>query len=217
MRSYLRKLKKLYSRFQNKNIVFLHVGKTAGTSLRHYIWSTNIPFSYNVHFPKHGEVPILEPKNTLYFINIRDPFERIESGFNSRLRQGYPAYDNPWSDEERIFYKKYPSFIKFVEQCLTDKSVYLNFKKHNIHCQFGYDHYLSEIQNFGLKNQVQKLNYATCQEEVSLLLLETIRSPILHMHKSTCKQDFSQLALRNSFCDKFLTDEYHALKILKNE
>lgn len=211
------KFKKLCSRLQNTNVVFLHVGKTAGTSLRSFIWSTSIPFRYNVHFPTHGEVPVFDVDNTFYFINVRDPFDRIQSGFNSRLRQGLPAYNNPWSEEERSFYEKYPTFIYFVQQCMIDKSLYSRFQMHNVHCRYGYAHYLAEIQNLGLVNKIRQVNFETCQQDIALVLKEANNPPSLHMHKSSDKLVRPPLTLRNSFTNKFLIDEYNAIKLLQNE
>jgi hypothetical protein len=40
---------------------------------------------------------------------VRDPASRFVSGFNSRLRQGRPRYNMPWTEAERTAFAVYPT------------------------------------------------------------------------------------------------------------
>lgn len=87
---------------------FLHIGKTGGTAIRHAVgqWPSN---RYRVEVHGHGvpmhEIPVGEP----FFFVVREPIGRFVSGFNSRLREGLPRYDVPWSDGEAIAFARFPT------------------------------------------------------------------------------------------------------------
>lgn len=87
----------------NLPIAFLHIGKTAGTSVsqlckglaRHRIKIVTLK-----HTVRLTDLPPQMP----YFFSIRHPISRFKAGFYSRKRMGRPLYSNPWSaEEERAF------------------------------------------------------------------------------------------------------------------
>lgn len=85
----------------------LHIGKTGGTAIRHALAS----FANRNLFALHSHAVRLRdcPEDELVFVVIRHPVDRFVSGFNSRLRQGRPRYDVPWSRRERLAFALFPS------------------------------------------------------------------------------------------------------------
>jgi hypothetical protein len=81
----------------------LHVGKTGGTALRSMLQ----PFADQGMFVLHDHHVRLSdcPATALTFVVIRHPVARFISGFNSRLRQGRPRYERPWSLQERLAFR----------------------------------------------------------------------------------------------------------------
>jgi hypothetical protein len=79
----------------------LHIGKTGGTALGHVLQQRDdVEFVYSGHNATIDQIPPGE--NVI--VPLRDPVSRFVSGFNSRLRQGAPRYQVPWTPrEERIF------------------------------------------------------------------------------------------------------------------
>jgi len=89
-------------------ICLLHIGKTGGSFLRSILRHNEgrgradlrlLPHQGNAKSSakRHGADRRLA-------LVIRDPEERFLSGFYSRLRQGRPTYDFPWSAEEAAAY-----------------------------------------------------------------------------------------------------------------
>ena len=210
------KFKKIISLSRSKSLIFLHVGKTAGTSLRTFVWKSNIPFTYNVKFPNHGQIPSYINSKPIYLISLRDPLERLQSGFDSRLRQGRPAYNNPWSNDEKIFFSKFYSFKIFVKECLNKPKLYDNFKDLNIHARYDYTYYLELIKTKGILSDIITFTYSTNQLDLCEYLgIKTKMLPV-HLHKSP-KSDFdNKIKLYSDFTDMFLKSEYNSIEILKN-
>jgi hypothetical protein len=55
------------------------------------------------------------PSKDKYFFFVRDPLERLISGFIHRQNQGLPRYDRPWSPVERDAFAKFDNVA-----CLAD-------------------------------------------------------------------------------------------------
>ena len=211
------KLKKLLSRTRSEHLIFLHVGKTAGTSLRHFILESNIPYKYNVRFPKHGEIPIHTLTKAHYFLSLRDPFERIVSGFNSRLRQGKPAYNNPWSRDEVDFYSRFPSFNAFMNECLNTPDLFRQFQDINIHAKYNYSYYLNYLQKLGISDKIVCLDYKDNQIQLCNFLEFHSNNPPLHLHQSPNIVNEIDREQHTKFISSFLRPEYNSVKILRNE
>jgi hypothetical protein len=85
------------------DIVFLHIGKNAGTQVKHLSEQINniqsrIKILNFGHKCKLTDIPI----STRYFFSVRDPITRFKSGFYSRKRKGQPRLYNEWSPEEEV-------------------------------------------------------------------------------------------------------------------
>ncbi|HEX8553351.1 MAG TPA: sulfotransferase family 2 domain-containing protein [Sphingomonas sp.] len=85
----------------------LHIGKTGGTAVKHVLR----PFADQGLFVLHGHAHRLRdcPADALVFFVVRHPVDRFVSAFNSRLRQGRPRHDVPWSRKERLAFRIFPS------------------------------------------------------------------------------------------------------------
>lgn len=106
---------------------FIHVGKTGGTSMLkaleqcvntsivqgvlggsvahgHHAGSDYLYDTYSHH---GGLQP--PPEGEDLIIAVRSPIHRFVSGFLSRKRQGRPAYQVPWTPEEKMIYEAFPT------------------------------------------------------------------------------------------------------------
>ena len=104
--------------------VFMHLGKTAGTTVKSVVKSLK----------EHGEVTpfvtghkislqtVLERfPNAKLSITLRDPLERIISGFNSRLRQGRPIYDRMWTAREAAAFSLFNNVEDYFRACISTR------------------------------------------------------------------------------------------------
>ncbi|MFC2970365.1 hypothetical protein [Acidimangrovimonas pyrenivorans] len=96
-----------------RRIVFLHIGKTGGTALRGLLRAQveatgQRPFRILSHSVTLAEAAAQFPHAELGFF-IRDPLDRLVSGFVSRQRRGRPRFDIPWSAGERAAFSRYDS------------------------------------------------------------------------------------------------------------
>ena len=86
---------------------FLHIGKTGGTAVIDVLRRHRVSGAYFIydhpHFFKLSNVP--EGEAAFFF--VRDPMTRFISGFNSRLRQGRPRHDLPWSAAEKRTFSEF--------------------------------------------------------------------------------------------------------------
>lgn len=90
------------SRKNRRVIYFLHIGKAAGSQVKHAIEQINKhePRIFMQSLPHDIFLKDL-PEEAEYFFSIRDPITRFVSGFYSRKRMGRPKYDVPWTSSER--------------------------------------------------------------------------------------------------------------------
>lgn len=81
------------------NVHFLHIGKTGGTAIKDMLLPC---FKEHRWLVRHGHRFSIDdvPEGEKFFFFLRDPVSRYVSGFNTRLRQGKPKFNNPWSREE---------------------------------------------------------------------------------------------------------------------
>jgi hypothetical protein len=95
-------LRRLHRSSPRRRVVyFLHIGKAAGSQLKHAISQINaaeprLKLAALTHdvFLQHL------PQPADYFFSIRDPISRFQSGFYSRKRRGRPLYDIAWTTFE---------------------------------------------------------------------------------------------------------------------
>lgn len=118
--------KKIQMKFDSgfsRNIGFLHVPKTGGTSIaslgkklvRHG-YSFPVVFGHGWTF---DAINSTYPKMQLLII-LRDPLERVISGYNSRLRNGRPQYNIPWTKAETKAFSLLPSSKHLLDAILAD-------------------------------------------------------------------------------------------------
>jgi hypothetical protein len=84
---------------------FLHIGKTGGNAIRAALGIRKGQFRkispVTVAGVRSHQIRLADiPEGHKVIFTLRDPVERFVSGFNSRLRQGRPAKNNPWSPGE---------------------------------------------------------------------------------------------------------------------
>ncbi|GHD98839.1 hypothetical protein U879_18600 [Defluviimonas sp. 20V17] len=87
-----------------RRTVFLHIGKTGGTALRamlraHFARTGQRPFVILPHSVTLDQAAARYPRAEIGFF-IRDPLDRLVSGFLSRQRRGWPRHDIPWTEDE---------------------------------------------------------------------------------------------------------------------
>lgn len=94
-------------RFRTR-IHFLHIGKNAGTQIRHIASQINAR-SGKYTFVTHRHRTRLSdlPEGAQYFFSIRDPISRFQSGFYSRKRKGRPRVLLEWSPGERVTFTQF--------------------------------------------------------------------------------------------------------------
>lgn len=102
---------------------FLHIPKTGGTSVMAFLEQVSpsvsrlpVPLfhTWTLHL-----IAEYFPAMKLSFV-IRDPLQRLISGYHSRLRMGRPEYDVPWAPREAAAFSLYPSIDAFLQGLLDD-------------------------------------------------------------------------------------------------
>lgn len=82
-------------------IRYLHIGKTAGTQIRHLIERVNARAGRELMRRERHRVTLDDiPRDARYFFSVRRPVGRFVSGFYSRKRKGLPRVHSPWSEAE---------------------------------------------------------------------------------------------------------------------
>ena len=160
----------------NENFGFLHIGKTAGSSIRQLIrlsadqgYNPPTIFGHAARLP-----PILRehPRIRIGFV-IRDPIERTISGFQSRLRQGRPTNDSLWSVEEAAAFAFFTDAASFLSALVSDtdermKSAALFAEKSIKHVARNYVLHLKDVDF--LKRQRERIFFCRPIDEVSTSL-----------------------------------------------
>lgn len=89
-------------------ISYLHIGKTAGTQIGHVIGAINAVRGDGFIRAETHSVRLLDlPEDRPHFFSIRSPRTRFVSGFYSRLRNGQPRYNSPWSPCEAEAFSRF--------------------------------------------------------------------------------------------------------------
>lgn len=87
----------------------IHVNKTGGTAMKHVLTPIGRSDRYEFRLHNHmTRLPDVPPGDKFFFV-VRDPIDRYVSGFNSRLRQGRPRYNVPWTAAEAVAFHQFPT------------------------------------------------------------------------------------------------------------
>lgn len=98
------------ARGADASLAYLHIPKTGGTSLHALFaerWRSGRPAP--LYLPHHCDMDAADqllPEARIILVT-REPLERMASGFLSRLRQGRPRYDRPWTAGEAAAFTAY--------------------------------------------------------------------------------------------------------------
>lgn len=127
---------------------FLHVPKTGGSGLNDLFAGMRRarirrPMYLSHHFDLAAFAKLM-PESRLILV-LRDPLERIASGFASRQRMGRPRYNAPWTPGEAVAFMAYRSPEALFRACLSDDDHDLSMSTfalaHIRHIRRGYVHY----------------------------------------------------------------------------
>ncbi len=93
-------------RHKPNEILFLHIGKNAGTQVMHI--ATQLK-DYGIQIKKFNHTVKLShlPLGSKYFFSIRNPADRFLSGFYSRKRKGLPRIYSDWNMHEKIAFDNF--------------------------------------------------------------------------------------------------------------
>lgn len=149
------------NKFGDPRYVFMHVGKTGGTSINVFFQNCHkaglrvpIVLNHNWSF----QMARLRYPNAKIIVVLRDPLERIISGFNFRLREGRP-HGHPWTSNEAIAYGHFCNAESFMNALCSDEPQHisaLGFCFRNInHLRRGYKFHFGDLHKeplFSVKN-----------------------------------------------------------------
>lgn len=139
------------NRFGDPEYVFMHVGKTGGTSINAFFRDCHnaglrVPIVLN-HNWSFQMARMRYPKAKIIVV-LRDPLERIVSGFNFRLREGRPQ-GHPWSNSEAIAFSHFRNATSFLDALCSDEPQdisALGFCFRNInHLRRGYRYHFGDL------------------------------------------------------------------------
>lgn len=105
-----------------RTVHYLHIGKTAGTQIKHVIEQINAlgqPLAIKGH--RHAVKLIDLPPDAEYFFSVRKPESRFRSAFYSRKRKGMPRYNIEWTAYERAMFQRFEHANDLAE-ALFEKS-----------------------------------------------------------------------------------------------
>lgn len=92
---------------------FLHIRKTGGMALKAALRPAAAKFDIVLH--DHNTTLADIPVGERVFFTVREPAARFVSGFNSRLRQGRPLFNNEWTEGEATAFARFPTPNELAE------------------------------------------------------------------------------------------------------
>jgi hypothetical protein len=141
------------NKFGDPEYVFMHVGKTGGTSINAFIRDCHlaglrVPIVLN-HNWSFQMATTRYPRAKIIVV-LRDPLERIISGFKSRLREGRPL-GHPWRNEEAIAFAHFKSAENSIDALSSDEAYDISavrFCFRNInHLRRGYRYQFEDLED----------------------------------------------------------------------
>jgi hypothetical protein len=159
----------MVARIRRKEIVyFLHINKTAGTSILSALeglgWKTE--FGYLIPLPHEVGLRRLPTRAKVAFF-VRLPYTRFASGFEHIQKRGYPSYSLELSEAEEDAFVEFSSFEALVEGTISSEndraekarcawcSIY--------HLRWSYRHYFGDIEY--LRSQLHRIVFVGEQED----------------------------------------------------
>lgn len=204
---------------QGKQIFFVHIGKTAGTTLEtifnHYkLYYNNI----------HCEKPPYHP-NYRYIISIRDPISQTVSAFNWRYhllvnKNNWKSFSPEYQYEKEIL-RKYKT-INNISEKLYHKNGKVNARVHQelrevYHIKLGTSYYLKELlenlQSSQIVGVITTENLEKDLQEHLQMSSVNIKTNKMSSSKHNYSTYLSELGRKN--LRKFLDCDYTCLQKLK--
>lgn len=107
--------------YQDNDVAFLHIGKNAGTQIKHLSKQINSKQTVKtVIGHKHSTKLIHIPNHVPYFFSIRDPITRFKSGFYSRKRKGQPRLYVEWKAGEKVAFSAFAHANDLAEALFSE-------------------------------------------------------------------------------------------------
>ena len=116
---------------RKKHLHFIHIGKTAGTALKHALSDYTDSRHAQIYLHGHDFKLTDLPDNQYCFFSVRDPIDRFVSAFYSRQRQGKPRYNSKWSVAEEL------SFSLFVTPNQLANDLYSDNWKKRVNAEYA--------------------------------------------------------------------------------
>ena len=202
----------------NQNIGFLHIPKTGGTSLVDFLTEIEHDIALRPVLLFHSwTVDLIYeylPDIKLCFI-LRDPLERVVSGFQSRLRGGKPRYQQPWRDYEATCFAMFPSTRSFLNALLRSDEYSLNATEyalsHLLATSWNYAHYFrsasfvelikNRILLIGKTDEMHDFVHDFCKYAIKLRGPENNLESIMARYRITNQSDQASCRLIGEYSD----------------
>lgn len=140
-------------RARDWRFAFLHIGKNAGSTVSDFLLALSERGLRPPVVLGHDwtlEVTARRYPGMKISFLLRDPLDRVISGFNSRLRQGRPRNQNLWRPDEAISFAHFHRIEDFLAACISDNEYQQSaarFARHNIqHVRDGYVHHFGSVE-----------------------------------------------------------------------
>jgi hypothetical protein len=134
-------------------ITLIHIGKTGGTAVHKPLkkYMRRHP-DFECAMPSHRvglEQVVAETPHSRIIFFIREPVSRFISGFNSRLRAGWPRYSGKWLPEEEEAFSRFKTPNAIAEALSSDDRALRKAAIHGMrsirHTKLSYQHYLGSV------------------------------------------------------------------------
>ncbi len=123
-------IQSIEGRLRRQRVIhIIHIGKTGGSAVKDAIrgdirgvrsvYQDVAPGTRILTHSHHIDLRRIPPRDDVVFV-LRDPVGRYVSGFMSRLRQGKPRHDSPWSKKERIAFRRFDTPDKLAVALSSD-------------------------------------------------------------------------------------------------
>ena len=130
------------------DIVFVHIGKTGGSTIQKFLTDNNVEYKL-VHC--HPFTPKMLPLNAKVIISVRDPAERIVSAFNWRHPKGgflaHIGKNN--TPQEKILYDCFPNASTYIRALFGGSDTCSRVARESLHgpehIGMGYEFYLKSM------------------------------------------------------------------------